>query len=1056
MRTVLISLITIIISLSLVLSDCQPAQGQAAVLRFDRLDITDGLSQNTINAILQDKRGFIWIGTSDGLNRYDGYSFTVYRHQKDNLNSPADNTILSLYEDSHQMLWVGTTKGLDRYDPSTNSFQSVPVTSLNNVQTLTEDNSNRLWIGTRSQGMWVLDLTSDRLEQFKFKTQDSILLDHTSIFQILISISGEIWIATDDGLFRSDPSGSKTEHYHLSRTNPDSPTSNQVRSLHEDSSGLIWIGTDGGGINVLDPGTGTFSFFMNSSQDRNSLGDNRVVDILEDRTGVLWLATPSGLEQYNKKTRKFIHFKHDPFNANSISGSHLLTLFEDRSGVIWIGTHEAGLSRYRPAANRFDLYQQSLNPNNAFSDDGLPGSPIQVILEDRYGDLWIGGAEGTLSRFEPQTGSWANFHHDTLNPASLSSSSVTALAEDNQGRLWIGTFGGGLDAFDPKSGYFEHFRYIYGDPNSLSSNNISALLVDGSGSLWIGTNGSGLNNLDSSSGNFKRYQHDPSNPNSLGSDHVTTLFEDHSGTLWIGTFDGSLNRFDPINASFQKFPLGAYGPDNLSQDQVFSIAEYPSGILWFGTNNGLYRLDMNNESILQFQIPSNTINCILPDGKGYLWLSTTNGLVQFDTTNGISRTFTVADGLQSPEFLTGSCCKSRGGKFYFGGVKGLNSFYPDEAAERDPLPEASISAIYKNGQRLPGNFNESTPIMLSHADETIVFEFSTFDYNSVERSQFKYILEGFDKKWSEVGNRRYVNYTRLPPGNFIFHVRSADDEGHWSETGANIAVTVKPAFWQTVWFRVLMGMVIIGVFYGIYQLRLRSIKRRNVALKQQVEELSQEVKAAAVEAERNRMARDLHDSVTQSLYSLVLLTEAGVRSIDSQIQRDAESHLREIKTTLIRLGEIAQQTLQEMRLMVYQLRPVILETQGLTGALEQRLESIERRAGLNARLIIEGAPTLSDVEEQELFSLAQEALNNTLKHSGARSIIVRLIATHSCISLEVRDDGHGFDPNRVTQGGFGLQSMQQRAEKLGGKLEIDTTPGLGTRISFTRKIGDSM
>jgi ligand-binding sensor domain-containing protein len=627
-------LASLILTLSLALGLTQSAQGQAPVLRFDHLSINDGLSQNTINAILQDRLGFIWIGTSDGLNRYDGQTINIYRHDRADPTSLADNNVLSLFEDSRGTLWIGSGAGLDRFDPATHTFIPTRAAGLSFVQSLAEDHDQRLWIGTQTQGLWVMDLDSGDLTQFRHDPQDPHSLGNDSIYDLLVTRSGEMWIATGDGLDHFIPAQRHFEHYRAIRTDPNTPTSNRIRTLLEDSAGFLWIGTDGGGLNRLNTETGAFTFFLHSPQDDQSLGDNRVWDMLEDRSGDFWLATPSGLECFDPQERTFNHYRHNISDPHSLSGSRVLSLFEDRSGAIWIGTQGAGLSLYRPAAHRFRTYQVTPNQSPESADSGLQSNIIQAILEDRQGALWIAGLESVLSRLDPISNHWTHYRSDPLDPHSLTSSGITSLAEDPQGRLWIGTAGGGLDSFAPPNGQFDHYRYAFNDPYSLSSNNIASLLVSRSGHLWVATDDAGLNRLDPLSDLFHRFRHDPADPHSLPSDRLTALFEDSSGVLWVGAYDAGLSRLDPGSEAFHHYRRDPANPNSLSDDQVISLAEYPAGTLWIGTRAGLNRLDLGTGAITRYLagsgLPSDTVNCIVPDGEGAFWIATTNGLARFD------------------------------------------------------------------------------------------------------------------------------------------------------------------------------------------------------------------------------------------------------------------------------------------------------------------------------------------------------------------------------------------------------------------------------------------
>ena len=1021
------------------------AAAQEGQLRFDRLTVEDGLSQNTVHAILQDRMGFMWFATEDGLNRYDGYEFTVYRHNLDDPDSLSSSDVYAVLEDQLGRFWVGTGAGLDRLDRDTGRFihysgeNGIPSSS---IQTLAEDGAGRLWVGTQQQGLWILEPDSGGLQQFRNLPDEPGSLASDAIYDILRDQSGAMWVATDEGLERFDPQGSLLHHYRNQITDPNSPSSNRVQALWEDRGGNLWVGTDGGGLNQLNPQIGLFTFYLHSNIDPYSLGDNQVRDILEDDEGALWVATQRGLDRFDRESGRFTHYLANPKDPSSLSASTILSLYQDRSGVVWIGTHGGGVSQYKPSAHKFKLYQA-----DAFSTTGLSGNSISAILEDGSGNLWVGTAEAGLNMLRRESGEWMAYRRDASEPGGLSSDNISALAQDRDSSLWIGTAGGGLNRLDPETEVISVYRTQYGEANSLSSNVISSLLIDQSATLWIGTLDTGLNRLDDDGQTFTRYRHDPQDADSLSDDGVTVMLEAADGGLWVGTFGGGLNYFDPASETFLHYRHEPENPTSLSSDRVYSLAESSAGVLWVGTQAGLNRFDVKEGTFSHITsldgLPSDIICGALVDARGELWISTTNGLAHFNPHNGAIRTYTTEDGLQSREFNPGAYFISSRGEMFFGGVLGLNAFFPEQVLNQLTPPPIVITAFKIQNQTILKDFIGQETIELSYQDDFISFEFTALDFNAPPENRYAYQLEGFDEQWVDAGTRNYASYTKLPGGSYTFRIKAANSDGTWNEAGLAVAIHVRPPLWERTWFWVATLLVVSAASFTGYRWRLHSIQRRNLELEQKVADLSQQVQETAVLAERNRLARNLHDSITQSIYSLTLLTEAGLRMIEA-------GKLDELRENQGRLGEIAHRALQEMRLMVYELRPLALEHTGLVGAVERRLEAVERRAGVQARLIVEGELKISQQDEEELYYLAQEALNNALKHAGACSVKVHLQASDGFVFLEVQDDGHGFDPKFIKQReGLGLTSMRERAEKIGGRLVIESAPGSGTRIQFS-------
>jgi ligand-binding sensor domain-containing protein/signal transduction histidine kinase len=1035
----------ILIALGFMLGWRGSAAAQDGQLRFDRLTVEDGLSQNTVHAILQDRMGFMWFATEDGLDRYDGYNFTVYRHNLDDPDSLSSSDVYALFEDQVGRFWVGTGAGLDRLDRETGRFihySSENGIPSDGIQALAEDGAGRLWVGTQQHGLWLLEPDNGGQQQIRYLPDEPGALAGTAIYDILRDRSGGMWVATDEGLKRFDPQGNLIHRYRSQVTDPNSPSSNSVQTLWEDRQGNMWIGTDGGGLNQLDPHTGLFTFYLHSNIDSYSLGDNQVWDILEDGQGALWLATQRGLNRFDRENGRFTHYLSNPKDPFSLSTSTILSLYQDRSGVVWIGTHGGGVSQYKPSAHKFELYRADL-----YSTSGMSGNSISAILEDGSVNLWVGTAEAGLNMLERENGAWMAYRRDASEPGSLSSDNISALAQDRDGSLWIGTSGGGLNRLDPQTGTISLYRNQYGEAGSLSSNVVSSLLIDHTAALWVGTLDAGLNRLDANGQTFVRYRHDPQDDVSLSDDGVTVMLEAADGGMWVGTFGGGLDYFDPATHTFHHYRHEPEEANSLSSNRVYSLAESPAGVLWIGTQAGLNRFDIDNGTFSRITsldgLPSDIICGVLAGEQGELWISTTNGLARFDPNKDAVRVYTTEDGLQSREFNPGAYFQSSQGEMFFGGVLGLNAFFPEQVLDQLTPPSIVITAFMIQNQTVLKDFIGQEPIELTYQDDFISFEFTALDFNAPPENRYAYKMDGFDEQWIEAGTRNYASYTNLPGGSYTFRIKAANSDGTWNEEGLAVPIHVRPPLWEMTWFWVATLFVVTGASFAAYRWRLHSIQRRNLELEQKVAELSQQVQETAVLAERNRLARNLHDSVTQSLYSLTLLTEAGLRMIEA-------GKLGELKENQGRLGAIAHRALQEMRLMVYELRPLALEQTGLAGALERRLEAVERRAGVQARLIVEGELKISQRDEEELYYLAQEALNNALKHAGASSVKVHLQALDGCVSLEIKDDGRGFDSSQIKRReGIGLASMRERAEKIGGKLVIESAPGSGTCIRFS-------
>ncbi len=849
-------------------------------LLFKHLSIEQGLSQSIVGAMLQDRQGFMWLVTEDGLNRFDGYGFKVFKHDAKDPSTLIHNEIKCIREDRDDILWVGSFyRGLERFDPSTERFthfQSDPANpgSLSNdiVWAVLEDRAGRLWVGTGGGGLNLFDRSKGTFKHYVHDPANPSSLSHDDVRVIYEDATGAIWIGTaGGGLNRLDPATGTFTRY---------LNDNDIRSILQDKDGSLWVGTAGGGLNCLEPATGEFLRFRNDPNDPRSLGNDTVLALLLDGTGTLWVGTDGGgLNRFNREKRTFVRYTHSRDQPGSLAGNRVYSLCMDRSGVLWVGTYGSGVSRCDLNKKQFLHYASDPNDPTSLSHD-----IVWSFWEEPAGVLWVGTNDGGLNRLDRASGRFTRYLHDPADPRSLSHNSVRMVIADIAGTLWLATNGGGLDRFDPKTGVFRHYRNDPSDPGSLSSDQLRMVFEDREGKLWVGTYGGGLDRWNPGTDRFDHFRSDPVDAKTISNNYVRTAFEDSAGVLWFGTHGGGLNRYDRASGTFTRYRSNPMDPTTLSSDFVFSIHEDRSGTLWVATyGGGLDRYDRKTGTFTAFRksngLPDDAIYGIIEDSAGNLWLSTNSGIARFDPRTGVSRNYTMADGLQSNEFNGGAYYKNSRGEMFFGGINGFNVF--DPARIKDKIYKAPIVLTdfrlfhhtvpigkLPDGRTLLSRSISSTPqIEISHRDQVVSFEFAALDFASPEKNRYAYKLEGLNRDWIDYGNRRTVMFTTLPAGHYVLRVRGTNSDGVWNEEGTSLRLIVRPPWWRTVWAYLSYVLLLVGVMARIV-LFVKAREREKgwlveAELKAQAAELqsrTMEAEARTLKVENDRKSQELEEA----------------------------------------------------------------------------------------------------------------------------------------------------------------------------------------------------
>ncbi len=781
--------------------------------RFEHLSTQQGLSQKTVQVIHQDKLGFLWVGTQEGLNKFDGRSFKVFRHISNDPTTISHDTIRDITEDIQGFLWVATRGGLNKFERATETFQKVKVLSMGNrnVERLNKlffDSKDRFWVGSDGDGIFYSD---DSGQSFNSLSKPAELKD-TEITEIFEDTRGRLWIGTDGkGVFLLSDSRQLIHHFNTSSLPPENSIgSDRIRSIVEDSRGKIWVGTRGGGISRFEELSKTFKTYRNVAQDESSLSHDRVYQIFEDIKNRLWIATDGGISVYDPSEDNFIRIKHYASQPSSLNNDRVLSIYQDEGGVIWVGTL-AGLNRWNPNTAAFVHYRKitedasSLSHNTvvaleqssedgiyiatyggglnyfdirnqtfsivANADDGeLSENRLMTLMSDRDNNLWVGTRSKGVDVFSAQGKQKLHFEK-TEAKDSLSANGITDILQDKDGDIWVSTYLAGLNKFDPDSKSFRHYTSNPETTNSLSKNNIYQLLEDEDGYLWIAYDGAGLSRFDKNDESFLHIQHDPSIPDSLSGNIIMSFFLDSKGRFWIGTQGNGLNRWEPEarrkgSNSFKKYSL----------------------------SNGLN---------------SNTVNAILEDDNGYIWISTNKGVSKIDPdTNDIVH-FNLADEIHNNELIQGAALKAEDGRFYFGGLNGISAFYPDKVEQNKHVPPIVLTAVHSGNTQLSFNkpINQIDSLEFDHTDYLIAFEFAALDFAKPEKNRYQYKLSGFDDDWIDANTLNRATFTNLPSGNYMLQVKGSNNDGVWSDSSIELGIRINPAPWASWWAYSLYSML---------------------------------------------------------------------------------------------------------------------------------------------------------------------------------------------------------------------------------------------------------
>jgi len=1052
------------------------AAAQPSHINFTSLTSRDGLLSNSVNAILKDRYGLMWIATDDGLNKFDGTNFTVYRHQAGDSSSLRANEILALYEDPGGNLWVGSSGGaISQYDRRRDKFINYPAGSGGNgflsnavVRSICGDHDGKIWMA-QFESPYVLDPTTGRISKV-----DLTLYDHggpakMSLYCVFEDSRHRMWVGADKGLFLYQKATHSFFQYRHDSLDRSSLLSDNVKALAEDQAGHLWVGTQDG-LCMMRPDEKGFVSVQEGA--KTALAGVNINAIAPDKDGMLWIAAMGGLYILDPRTGHSVSYIPEEGNVHSLTSRAIRSIYIDKEGIYWLGTYRGGINKYDRNLNLFNV-----KLGDAFHDNGSKSSVVTSFEDRGEGKVWMGTDGGGLYLFDHRTNELKRVDV-RLDGRTVDPLSVLSLKKTREGKLYIGTFGKGVIMLDPASGRYEHLSMGTGRYD-LNANDIYCISEDSKGQIWLGTNGSGVNLLKDNKV-ILRLTPRPKMPGDMlmpVNGYIRAIQEDTEGNIWIGSHGGGVAVYHP---STGKFTVYDQRNSQLPSDKIYALLLDSRGLMWAGTYGGGLSVFDKKGQLTNFSekdgLQNTTVYQVVEDPQGYIWVSTNTGISRLDVAMKTFRNFTSYNGIQNNNFVHASGLRASDGELFFGGLQGFNYFHPADLTTNKNVPAVILTNLQvANKPVIPGNespigehISVAKEIHLAYK-QNFSLSFVALNYTLPRQNHYAYRLDGFDKDWNYIGSTNTAYYTNLDPGEYVFHVKASNNDGVWSSTDTSIRIYVKPPIWRTVYAYMVYVLAAGGLLLYSRHRGLSKLRRKFA--------LEQERQEARRIQELDKLKLKFLTNLSHEFRTPISLIMGPVDQLLSE-QRDKPSaeRLQMVRRNARRLLNLVNQLLDFRKMEEHELGLQLSEGEfvsflkdvchSFTDLSERKHIQFTFDSGMDRLYVLFDR----DKIERILFNLLSNAFKFTLE-GGTITLLLREEEKsddihRKWVSIQVKDTGIGIPEDKkeriferffqhasaaavLNQGtGIGLSITKEFVRMHGGSIEVESEPGRGSLFTI--------